>query len=59
MPVVGREQALYAKILLLSAAMIQEIVSGGEILNKFTLNGKNVWAQKFIPSSSNNISPSY
>ncbi|CAL9230170.1 unnamed protein product [Arabidopsis halleri] len=56
----GNEQALYAKMVLRSAAMIPEIVSDGITRNKYTINGKHVWARKYIPRSSiNNLSPSY
>jgi len=57
----GNEQALYAKMVLHSAAMIPEIVSDGIERNKYTINGKHVWARKYIPRSSinNNLAPSY
>ncbi|KAL1192882.1 hypothetical protein V5N11_013267 [Cardamine amara subsp. amara] len=59
MPGVGHEQVLYATMVLRSAAMVPEILSSEEIKNKFTIKGKHVWARKFIPKYSNNISPSY
>ncbi|KAL1188927.1 hypothetical protein V5N11_029034 [Cardamine amara subsp. amara] len=54
----GGEQALYARMVLRSAAKVPEIVTDGEIKTKFTISGKHVWARKFIPSSSGNTSPS-
>ncbi|CAH2072835.1 unnamed protein product [Thlaspi arvense] len=54
----GNEQVLYAKMVLRSAATIPEIVeNGGDTRNKFTINGKHVWARKFIPRSSMNLLP--
>ncbi|EOA22855.1 hypothetical protein CARUB_v10003585mg [Capsella rubella] len=55
----GNEQALYAKMVLHSAALIPEIVSDAVTRTKYTINGKHVWARKYIPRSSlNNLSPS-
>lgn len=56
----GNDQALYARLVLNSAAKIPEIVSDGISRTKYTINGKHVWARKYIPKSSiNNLSPSY
>ncbi|XP_010424084.2 PREDICTED: uncharacterized protein LOC104709120, partial [Camelina sativa] len=58
----GNEQALYAKMVLHSAAMIPEIVSDEVTRTKYIINGKHVWARKYIPRSSmmtiNNGAPS-
>ncbi|KAL0843048.1 hypothetical protein Bca101_016293 [Brassica carinata] len=43
----GYGQALYATMVLHSAAKIQEILNGGVFSTKFTINGKHVWARKF------------
>lgn len=42
------EQPLYARIVFHSAATIQLILSGVDKA-KFTINGKHVWARKFVP----------
>ncbi|CAN8236539.1 unnamed protein product [Cochlearia groenlandica] len=47
------EQALYAKMVLYSASKIQEIVSGENSKNKFTINGKHVKVRRYIPKPSN------
>lgn len=54
----GKDQALYARMVLRSAAKIPEIVSDDEgCRTKFTINGKHVKARKFIPNykSFNNL----
>ncbi|ESQ41309.1 hypothetical protein EUTSA_v10015793mg [Eutrema salsugineum] len=52
----GNGQALYAKMVLHSASKIPEIVeNGGDTKTKFTINGKHVWARKFLPQSSNSL----
>ncbi|XP_010495181.1 PREDICTED: uncharacterized protein LOC104772243 [Camelina sativa] len=58
----GNEQALYAKMVLHSAAMIPEIASDAVTRTKYIINGKHVWARKYIPRASmmtaNNGAPS-
>ncbi|KAF8085600.1 hypothetical protein N665_0658s0002 [Sinapis alba] len=44
----GKDQALYARMVLRSAAKIPEIVSDEGCRTKFTINGKHVKARKFI-----------
>ena len=50
-------QALYARMVLRSAAKIPEIVKDEACPTKFTINGKHVKARKFIPirKSVNNL----
>lgn len=57
----GNEQALFAKMVLHSAVKIPEIVTTGITRTKYIINGKHVWARKFIPNakSANNLSPSF
>ncbi|XP_022147684.1 uncharacterized protein LOC111016553 [Momordica charantia] len=42
------EQALFARIVFRSAATIDNILGGHQRV-KFTINGKHIWARKFIP----------
>lgn len=42
---VGDDQALYAMMVLHSAAKVKEIVEDGVIRAKFAINGKHVWAR--------------
>ncbi|KAJ0229055.1 hypothetical protein HA466_0319390 [Hirschfeldia incana] len=53
----GKDQALYARLVLRSAAKIPEILNGEGCRTKFTINGKHVKARKFIPNykSVNNL----
>ncbi|KAF3541844.1 hypothetical protein F2Q69_00018758 [Brassica cretica] len=45
-----KDQAMYACMVLRSAAKIPEIVSDGLDRTKFTINGKYFWARRFIPN---------
>ncbi|CAA7031492.1 unnamed protein product [Microthlaspi erraticum] len=53
----NEQQALYARMVLHSAAKIPEIVTTGITRTKYTINGKHVWARKFIPNlkAANNV----
>ncbi|CAH8328001.1 unnamed protein product [Eruca vesicaria subsp. sativa] len=54
----ANEQTLYATMELNSPAMIPQILIAGLDRTKFIINGKHVWARRFIPShkpSSNNL----
>ncbi|TXG61656.1 hypothetical protein EZV62_013019 [Acer yangbiense] len=42
------EQSLFAKIVFRSAAII-DVILNGVAKAKFTINGKHVWARKFVP----------
>ncbi|WZZ22687.1 hypothetical protein YC2023_124074 [Brassica napus] len=59
----GNEQTLYATMELNSPAMIPGILTEGVYGTKYTINGKHVWARKFIPShksyNNNLLSHSY
>lgn len=57
----GNDQALYARLVLRSSDKIPEIVtvSDGISRTKYTINGKHVWARKYIPKYSNTLSASY
>ncbi|KAF8055516.1 hypothetical protein N665_1292s0013 [Sinapis alba] len=44
------EQTLYATMELNCASRIPDILTEGIYRTKFTINGKHVWARKFIPS---------
>ncbi|XP_018443312.1 uncharacterized protein LOC108815160 [Raphanus sativus] len=46
----GTGQNLYATMLLNSPSKIPEILMEGVFRTKYTINGKHVWARKFIPS---------
>lgn len=43
----GYGQALCARMVLHSAAKVEEILNDGVFSTKFTINGKHVWARKF------------
>ncbi|GKV17920.1 hypothetical protein SLEP1_g28372 [Rubroshorea leprosula] len=45
-----QDQALFAKIVFKSAASIDKILNGMSKV-KFAINGKHVWARKFVPKS--------
>ncbi|XP_057981089.1 uncharacterized protein LOC131166508 [Malania oleifera] len=45
--VTGEEQVLYARLVVRSAAVI-EVVLDGQSKAKFSINGKHVWARKYI-----------
>ncbi|KAK9275831.1 hypothetical protein L1049_023103 [Liquidambar formosana] len=50
------EQALFARIVFRSPTTIQMILRGtGKA--KFTINGKHVWARKFVPKRSKSVPP--
>ena len=42
------EQALFARIVFWSAATINDVLQGQPKM-KYTINGKHIWARKFIP----------
>ncbi|XP_057969506.1 uncharacterized protein LOC131158654 [Malania oleifera] len=55
--VMPNEQALFARIVFSSAPTLDVILHGMSKV-KFTINGKHVWARKFVPKHSNLVSSS-
>ncbi|CAL0306947.1 unnamed protein product [Lupinus luteus] len=50
------EQALYARIVFRSSLIIDMIIQGSSKA-KFCINGKHVWARKFVPKRSKSLFP--
>ncbi|KAL5768520.1 hypothetical protein ACOSP7_015065 [Xanthoceras sorbifolium] len=52
------EQSLFARIIFCSASTI-DVILNGVAKAKFTINGKHVWARKFVPKRPKSVSMPY
>ncbi|KAF9676732.1 hypothetical protein SADUNF_Sadunf08G0033500 [Salix dunnii] len=52
----AEEQPLYARLVVPSAAVIRSVLQG-QSKAKFTINGKHVWARRYIPKNPKSSSP--
>jgi hypothetical protein len=52
----AEEQPLYARLVVTSAAVIHSVLQG-QSKAKFTINGKHVWARKYVPKNPKSSSP--
>ncbi|XP_061986450.1 uncharacterized protein LOC133705332 [Populus nigra] len=52
----AEEQPLYARLVVTSAAVIHSVLQGHSKA-KFTINGKHVWARKYVPKNPKSSSP--
>ncbi|KAJ6322899.1 hypothetical protein OIU77_012687 [Salix suchowensis] len=52
----AEEQPLYARLVVPSAAVIHGVLQG-QSKAKFTINGKHVWARKYVPKNPKSSSP--
>ncbi|KAJ6690388.1 hypothetical protein OIU85_006634 [Salix viminalis] len=52
----AEEQPLYARLVVPSAAFIHGVLQG-QSKAKFTINGKHVWARKYVPKNPKSSSP--
>ncbi|KAL9269275.1 hypothetical protein AKJ16_DCAP26586 [Drosera capensis] len=50
------EQALYARLLVRDPKTMEEILGGRECKMKFSINGKHVWARKYVQKNSRALS---
>jgi hypothetical protein len=53
----AEEQPLYARLVVTSAAVIHSVLQG-QSKAKFTINGKHVWARKYVRKNLKSSSPS-